>query len=164
MNTQKSSTEAESAKLQVTLDTRGATYGDFAEIADLSEGFKKVVSDYLGRTGRRLPAVHQESLMMIFHKIARALAGDPNYVDNWHDIAGYASLVELHIKRMRANATQKLCQEEVQAHLNSDGLRTTVGRSNHQYGQAWGAKDTHIGAVRADQGEAVLAVDRQVQP
>src|SRR5690606_10084595 len=27
-------------------------------------------------------------------KIARILIGDPNYADNWHDIQGYAKLVE----------------------------------------------------------------------
>lgn len=30
---------------------------------------------------------------MIQHKIARILNGDPDYVDNWVDIAGYAKLV-----------------------------------------------------------------------
>lgn len=28
------------------------------------------------------------------HKQARILNGDPNYADSWHDIAGYATLVE----------------------------------------------------------------------
>ena len=31
---------------------------------------------------------------MIFHKIGRIVNGDPNYADSWHDIAGYAKLVE----------------------------------------------------------------------
>ena len=31
---------------------------------------------------------------MILHKIGRILNGDPNYADSWHDIAGYAKLVE----------------------------------------------------------------------
>ena len=35
---------------------------------------------------------------MILHKLARILNGDPNYVDSWHDIAGYAILVEDIIK------------------------------------------------------------------
>ena len=40
-------------------------------------------------------APHQkESLEMIQHKIARILNGDPNYSDSWHDISGYATLVE----------------------------------------------------------------------
>jgi hypothetical protein len=30
---------------------------------------------------------------MIMHKVARILNGDPNYADNWIDIAGYATLV-----------------------------------------------------------------------
>jgi len=31
---------------------------------------------------------------MILHKIARIVNGDPDYTDSWHDIAGYAKLVE----------------------------------------------------------------------
>jgi len=40
-----------------------------------------------------LDADQQEALEMIAHKIARILNGDPNYVDSWVDIAGYAKLV-----------------------------------------------------------------------
>ena len=35
-----------------------------------------------------------EALDMIQHKIARILNGDPNYIDSWTDIIGYARLVE----------------------------------------------------------------------
>ena len=34
------------------------------------------------------------ALDMICNKMARIVNGDPNYIDNWHDIAGYATLVE----------------------------------------------------------------------
>lgn len=37
-------------------------------------------------------------LEMIAHKIARILNGDPNYADNWHDIAGYATLIDLQLQ------------------------------------------------------------------
>ena len=30
---------------------------------------------------------------MIMHKISRILNGDPNYVESWRDISGYAELV-----------------------------------------------------------------------
>ena len=30
---------------------------------------------------------------MIQHKIGRILNGDPNYDDNWKDIAGYSKLI-----------------------------------------------------------------------
>ena len=36
----------------------------------------------------------REALGMIQHKIARILNGDPTYADSWHDIAGYAKLVD----------------------------------------------------------------------
>ncbi len=34
------------------------------------------------------------ALVMMTNKMARIVNGDPNYIDNWHDIAGYATLVE----------------------------------------------------------------------
>ena len=40
-----------------------------------------------------MSAVQQEALHMICSKLARIANGDPNHVDSWHDIAGYASLV-----------------------------------------------------------------------
>ena len=41
---------------------------------------------------------HQrESLDMIQHKISRILNGDPNIVDSWADIAGYAHIVAIRI-------------------------------------------------------------------
>jgi hypothetical protein len=40
----------------------------------------------------RLTSVQRESLEMIQHKIARMLNGDPDYIDNWVDIVGYATL------------------------------------------------------------------------
>ena len=35
---------------------------------------------------------------VIADKVARMLNGDPDYVDNWHDIIGYATLVETRLK------------------------------------------------------------------
>lgn len=35
---------------------------------------------------------------MILMKLSRIAAGDENYTDNWHDIAGYATLVENHLE------------------------------------------------------------------
>ena len=36
----------------------------------------------------------KEALEMTALKIGRILNGDPEYADSWHDIAGYAKLVE----------------------------------------------------------------------
>lgn len=44
---------------------------------------------------------------MIAGKIARIINGDPNYVDSWHDIAGYATLIEQELKEKDANTTKE---------------------------------------------------------
>jgi len=78
-----------------TLKDRGEKYGEFRTHAEITQKLKFVVSNYNGR----LAPMHQEALDMIMHKIARILNGDPNYADSWHDIAGYATLVEKRVSK-----------------------------------------------------------------
>ena len=75
-----------------TLSQRGSRYGDFASHARITQGIKKVMRE----TGNwdKLDPVKKEALEMIAHKVGRILNGDPEYADSWHDIAGYAVLVE----------------------------------------------------------------------
>jgi hypothetical protein len=75
-----------------TLKERGERYGAFSSHAALSQAFKDVART--GDSYELLSASQLEALEMIFHKIARILNGDPDYADSWHDLAGYASLVE----------------------------------------------------------------------
>lgn len=74
------------------LNERGERYGEFSELADLSQCLKEAMAggsrDWYG-----MDADQKEALEMICHKIARILNGDPNYPDSWLDIAGYAKLV-----------------------------------------------------------------------
>lgn len=51
----------------------------------------------------------REALDMIFHKIGRIVCGDPNYADSWHDIAGYAKLVE---NRLNGKSERGVAQTE----------------------------------------------------
>jgi len=75
-----------------TLHERGLRYGDFSDHADFCQGIKEV---FYGAAGwENLPNIHKQALEVIADKIARILNGDPNYPDNWHDIQGYARLVE----------------------------------------------------------------------
>lgn len=73
------------------LTERGRRYGDFAYHAYITQSLKGVMFQAPG--WQHLTASQRESLEMIAHKIGRILNGDPNYVDSWDDIAGYASLV-----------------------------------------------------------------------
>lgn len=77
------------------LSERGQVYGKFAGHADISQRIKLAMWECENWTN--LSASQREAMEMIAHKLARVLNGNPNYVDNWTDIAGYARLVELEL-------------------------------------------------------------------
>lgn len=78
--------------LEQTLAERGARYGDFSDHARLAQQLQDAMRAAEG--WKRCDPVQRQALTVIADKIARALTGDPNYADNWHDIQGYAKLVE----------------------------------------------------------------------
>lgn len=80
--------------LEQTLQERGKRYGKFTDHARVAVGLKTVIAEELARRDTVLAADQVEALHMICHKLGRIAAGDPNYADSWHDIAGYAKLVE----------------------------------------------------------------------
>lgn len=71
---------------------RGARYGDFMGHARLTQALKAVFHGS-PRWDTLLPD-QREALEMIAHKVGRILNGDPDYVDSWTDLVGYARLVE----------------------------------------------------------------------
>jgi len=77
--------------IDAVLAERGKRYGTFKNHAQLSQLLKGVMQSR--PSYQSLRADQREALEMIAHKIARILNGDPNYADNWVDIAGYAKLV-----------------------------------------------------------------------
>lgn len=79
--------------LQKTLDERGSRYGDFSNHARVAQAIQNAMRGE-GDNWFGLPDIHKQALTVIADKIARILTGDPNYADNWHDIQGYARLVE----------------------------------------------------------------------
>lgn len=91
--------------IENTLAERGNRYGDFTDHARLCQDLKDVMTTFavVQTTPNSvavhfpwgdLPATHKQALEVIADKVARILSGDPNYADNWHDIQGYAKLVE----------------------------------------------------------------------
>lgn len=75
------------------LSDRGARYGRFTDHANITQTLKQVVYAGLKNKAKPIAADQMEALDMICHKIARIVNGDPNYIDSWVDIAGYAQLV-----------------------------------------------------------------------
>ncbi len=80
-----------------TLAERGARYGRFEDHAVTAQKLQDVIRDHPGWAG--LAPDQRQALQVICDKIARMLNGDPNYIDNWHDIIGYARLVEERLER-----------------------------------------------------------------
>lgn len=78
--------------LDATLHERGARYGDFSDHAFIAQALQDVMRDAPG--WNRCDAVKRQALTVVADKIARVLSGDPSYADNWHDMQGYARLVE----------------------------------------------------------------------
>jgi len=81
----------ESTNINEILAARGARYGMFKEHAKISQDIKDVMKATV--VWDKLEDDQIKALEMVDHKIARILNGDPNYSDNWVDIAGYATLV-----------------------------------------------------------------------
>ena len=76
-----------------TLDARAVDYGKFIEGAEVMQMLKRVVQNALNNRDKTLAHDQAESLDMIIHKIGRIINGNPDVVDHWLDIAGYAQLV-----------------------------------------------------------------------
>lgn len=75
-----------------TLNARNERYGAFSGQASITQALKNLMRQ--SPRWNDLDSDMAEALDMIQHKIARILNGDPKYADSWHDIAGYATLVD----------------------------------------------------------------------
>jgi transposase len=76
-----------------TLDARAVEYGKFIEGAEVIQMLKRVVQNALNNRDKTLAHDQAESLDMILHKVGRIINGNPDVIDHWLDIAGYAQLV-----------------------------------------------------------------------
>lgn len=79
-------------KVDATLKERGSQYGTFENNARVTQALCAVLKT--APNYDQLTDIHIEAYHMIFHKISRSVCGDPLYVDNVHDIVGYAKLLE----------------------------------------------------------------------
>ena len=95
-----------------TLNERGARYGNYSDVASTTQQLMAIVE--CGANYEHLNAEQKTSLFMICNKIARAVNGDPQYFDNYRDIAGYATLAERACEAVETpkailEAEKKLC-------------------------------------------------------
>ena len=84
--------------IDATLAERQSTYGSFEDVAFVTENIMSVLGSVRVNGLSELPHTHRMALYMIASKMARIVNGDFNHFDSWHDISGYAKLVEDLIK------------------------------------------------------------------
>lgn len=82
-------------KVNDTLQERGNRYGKFKSHAQITQLLKSCM--VLSNKWEDLEPDQKEALEMIMHKVGRILNGDPNYAENYRDIAGYATLVMIRL-------------------------------------------------------------------
>ena len=80
------------SEINNTLNERGERYGKFKDVASTTYALQEIL---------RAASSHEHmsddqviALDMICNKMARIVNGDPSYIENWHNISGYATLVE----------------------------------------------------------------------
>jgi len=75
------------------LEERGSRYGNYLDQATISGELRRVMDFWAKERDVKLAHDQSDALIMIAVKISRVINGDPDYADNWRDIAGYATLV-----------------------------------------------------------------------
>jgi hypothetical protein len=85
--------EKAGTNIEDTLAEREVQHGPFADHANIEVYLKRICSLH----SEHLTDIQVCGLGMIMHKIARILNRGNNHSDTWHDIAGYATLVEQSI-------------------------------------------------------------------
>ena len=78
--------------VQGTIAIREQSHGDFEVNTVTMQRLKFICRD--SSNWMMMPAYQREAIEMICHKLGRILCGNSNFTDHWHDIAGYATLVE----------------------------------------------------------------------
>jgi len=77
--------------IEEVLEERHSTHGDFHQDARIAQALKHVIRE--GVNWGELTPEMREALDNMMTKVARILAGDPNYSEHWADMIGYATLV-----------------------------------------------------------------------
>jgi transposase-like protein len=75
------------------LDARAEQYGSFMQSSDTTIRIKGIMHNAVARNAVHLYPDQLQALDMIATKLSRIVHGNPNHLDSWIDIAGYATLV-----------------------------------------------------------------------
>lgn len=112
-----------------TLAERGSRYGQFADHAKIAQGVQDVMRN--APNWNNLDYDMKQALTTIADKIGRILNGDPFYIDNWHDIQGYALLIENRLNMLETPKQE--IYEQPSLELFVAKVNTIFTDSGHTY-------------------------------
>ena len=84
-------------EIETTIKERDSNYGSYSDMCRIIQNIKSVMKDTPNWSS--LSDDKKESLETIATKIGRILNGDPEHYDSWHDIEGYAKLIEQTLEK-----------------------------------------------------------------
>lgn len=87
------------SEVNETLKERGKVYGDYKGGSEFRANVMELIVDRYAKVNHGgMPAIHMVYVYDIVNKLSR-LAVTPYHIDTWHDIAGYATLVEKALRK-----------------------------------------------------------------
>lgn len=89
--------------IEETLKERETTHGSWANGCEVAQGIKRVLDKFSPIYPR--PDVVKEGLDRIRMKLSRIAVGHHSNPEHWHDIAGYATLVEKELRLQQMTST-----------------------------------------------------------
>ena len=81
--------------VQETLADREKSYGSYPENCKLTQDVKDILRAH--PRWETMSPDKKQSVEMIVYKMARIITGDHGHKDSWHDIAGFARLIEQNL-------------------------------------------------------------------
>jgi hypothetical protein len=94
-------------EISETIKERGNRYGNYLQQTRISDALSRAVTDSSGNAVFEMETDQRDAISMIIVKLSRILNGDPDYIDNWTDIAGYAKLVADRLENENGRTSTK---------------------------------------------------------
>ena len=136
------------------LTERQNTHGDYKEVAEMAQLFRKLMRKTVGWTD--MNDAQREALDSMATKFGRIGSGNPHFRDHWDDLAGYATLASMNCDSNNCTVQQDIAKVVEQIKVGGDP--TGVDEDGDRFPEVVtlpkvGGKKGFFGAKK-DEGEA----------
>jgi hypothetical protein len=100
------------------LTERQNTHGDYKEVAEMAQLFRKLMRKTVGWTD--MNDAQREALDSMATKFGRLGSGNPHFRDHWDDLAGYATLASMNCDSNNCTVQQDIAKVVGQIKVGGD--------------------------------------------